>query len=160
MKFATQTNNLTLEQGRGAGVLPFCRRERRLAAFTLAEVLAALLFMAIVIPVAVEGLHIASLAGAVAARKGQAARIALQVLNDNIVSTNWTQTLQGTTTEDERPFRWTLTSEPWTQDPSQSVILQLSVLVTYNVRGRDYSVKMSTLVDSSLTLGLPTSATP
>ena len=33
------------------------------AAFTLAEVLAALLFMAIVIPVAVEGLHIASLAG-------------------------------------------------------------------------------------------------
>ncbi len=72
------------------------------AAFTLAEVLAALLFMAIVIPVAVEGLHIASLAGAVAARKGPAARIALQVLDDNLVNTNWTQTLQGTTTENQR----------------------------------------------------------
>lgn len=129
------------------------------SAFTLAEVLAALLFMAIVIPVAVEGLHIASLAGAVAARKGQAARIALQVLNDNVVNTNWTQTLQGTTTEDQRPFRWTLTSDPWIQDPGQSVIRQLSVEVIYNVRGHDYSVKMSTLVDSSLTLGLPATST-
>ena len=46
------------------------------AAFTLAEVLAALLFMAIVIPAAIEGLHIASLAGTVAARKGEAARVA------------------------------------------------------------------------------------
>jgi len=123
------------------------------AGFTLAEVLAALLFMAIVVPVALEGLHVASLGGAVAAAKGQAARIAEQVLNDNLVSTNWSQTLQGTTTESQRTFRWTLNSDAWTQDPSQNVMRQLSVLVTYNVRGRDYQVRLSTLVDSSLALG-------
>jgi hypothetical protein len=126
----------------------------RRAGFTLAEVLAALLFMAIVLPVAIEGLHIASLGGAVAASKGQAVRVAEQVLNDNLVSTNWSQTLQGTTTEGQRTFQWTLNSDPWTQDPTQNVIRQLSVVVSYNVRGRDYQVKLSTLVDSSLTLGL------
>jgi hypothetical protein len=125
------------------------------AAFTLAEVLAALLFMAIVLPVAIEGLHIASLGGAVAANKGQAARIAEQVLNENLVTTNWTQTLQGSTSDGTRTFHWTLDSEPWTQDPSQNVLRQLSVVVSYNVRGRDYQVRLSTLVDSSLTLGLP-----
>ena len=42
-------------------------------AAALAEVLAALLFLAIVIPTAVEALHVASLAGEVATRKGAAA---------------------------------------------------------------------------------------
>lgn len=154
MKSATQRNKPSGAAG------PALKQLGTRAAFTLAEVLAALLFMAIVIPVAVEGLHIASQAGAVAARKGQAARIAQQVLDDNVVNTNWTQTLQGTITEDQRAFRWTLSSDPWIQDPGQSVIRQLSVEVTYNVRGRDYSVKMSTLVDSSLSLGLPTSGIP
>jgi hypothetical protein len=110
--------------------------------------------MAIVLPVAIEGLHIASLGGAVAATKGQAARIAQQVLNDNLVSTNWSQTLQGSTTEGQRTFNWVLNSDPWTQDPAQMVIRQLSVVVSYNVRGRQYQVRLSTLVDSSLALGL------
>ena len=65
--------------------------------FTLAEVLAALLFMAIVVPVAMEGLHIASLAGAVAQRKSEAARIAQRVLNESLVTTNWSQSLQSGT---------------------------------------------------------------
>ncbi len=139
--------------------MKFGARTNRRGGFTLAEVLAALLFMAIVLPVAIEGMHIASLGGAVAATKGQATRIAQQVLNDNLVSTNWSQTLQGTTTEGQRTFRWTLNSDPWNQDPSQSVMRQLSVLVTYTVRGRDYQIKLSTLVDSSLALGLPTGTT-
>src|SRR5438128_966804 len=46
------------------------------SAFTLAEVLASLVFMAILIPVALEGLHIASRAGEVAARKSEAALVA------------------------------------------------------------------------------------
>ena len=60
-------------------------RKRARAAFTLAEVLAALAFMAIVIPVAVEGLRIANLAGEVGQRKAVAARIADRVLNDWII---------------------------------------------------------------------------
>jgi general secretion pathway protein I len=142
MRFATRTNN------------------RRRRGFTLAEVLAAMLFMAIVVPAAIEALHVASLAGAVAAAKGQATLIAQDELNQNLVTTNWLQTLQGTTTQRQRTFRWTLTSQPWNQDPGQSTLRQLSVAVNYDVRGREYEVKLSTLVDSSLALGLPTSSSP
>src|SRR5215471_21752331 len=86
--------------------------------FTLAEVLAALLFMAIVVPVAIEGLHIAGLAGAVAERKGEAARVAQRLLEESLVTTNWNQSIQsGTVIEGQRKFDWTLHSDPWTQDP-------------------------------------------
>src|ERR1035438_6697198 len=64
------------------------------AGFTLAEVLAALLFMAIVIPAAIEGMHIASLAGTVAARKGEAARVAQRLLTETLITTNWNQSAQ------------------------------------------------------------------
>ena len=125
--------------------------------FTLAEVLAALLFMAIVVPVAMEGLHIASLAGAVAQRKGEAARIAQRVLNESLITTNWSQSLQsGTTIEGQRQFHWTLRSEPWTQDPAQNVLRQLSVEVTFTAQSREYAVKLGTLVDSSLVSGMGT----
>jgi Tfp pilus assembly protein PilV len=126
----------------------------RKSGFTLAEVLAALLFMAIVVPVAMQGLHIASLAGAVAQRKGEAARIAQKVLNESLITTNWSQSLQsGTITEGQRQFRWTLRSDPWNQDPGQNTMRQLSVEVFFTAQTRDYSVKMSTLVDNSQLLG-------
>ena len=130
---------------------PTGRAGRRLdAGFTLAEVLAALLFMAIVIPAAIEGMHIASLAGTVAARKGEAVRVAQRLLAENLVTTNWNQSAQsGTLTEGRRQFRWTMRTDPWNQDRNQNVILQLSVEVFFTAQNRDYSVRLSTLVDSS-----------
>src|SRR5215831_1554290 len=81
------------------------------AGFTLAEVLAALVFMAILIPVALEGLSIASRAGEVAARKGEAALVAERLLNQAVVEGSWDKTLQnGTTRQGIRDFRWTLRS--------------------------------------------------
>jgi hypothetical protein len=134
--------------------MKFAAPTNRASAFTLAEVLAALLFMAIVVPVAMEGLHIASLAGAVAQRKGEAARIAQRVLNESLVTTNWSQSMQsGTTIEGQRQFHWTLRSDSWTQDPAQNVLRQLSVDVTFTAQNREYSVKLSTLVDSSQATG-------
>jgi prepilin-type N-terminal cleavage/methylation domain-containing protein len=126
------------------------RKSERAEGFTLAEVLAALLLMAIVIPVAIGGMHIASRAGEVAARKGEAARIAQRILNENVVTTNWNQSSQsGTVTEGYRQYRWNLHSDTWRQDPNQSVILQLSVEVFYPVQNSEYSLRMSTLVDST-----------
>src|SRR5215470_12115640 len=88
------------------------RVSRARAGFTLAEVLAALLFMAIVIPVAVQGLRVASLAGEVAERKSQAARVAERILHENLVLTNWNKSLQnGTAIEGVREFRYTLRNE-------------------------------------------------
>jgi len=125
-------------------------KTKRPSAFTLAEVLASLVFMAILIPVALEGLHIASRAGEVAARKSEAALVAERILNENIVTTNWNTTVQnGTVRQGIRDLRWTLRNDPWDKDPNQSVMRLLSAEVTYTAQGRDYSVKMSTLVDSS-----------
>jgi Tfp pilus assembly protein PilV len=115
------------------------------AGFTLVEVLAALLFLAIVIPTAVEALHVATLAGEVATRKSAAARVADRILNNSIVMTNWSGSAQsGTTAEGALDFRWTLSSQNWPQDSMQL----LTAEVTYSAQGKDYSVKLSTLANS------------
>jgi type II secretory pathway pseudopilin PulG len=173
MKFATQKNNIfstpySWERWRPAGEsqgfvlgnVPARRRRSqalcsRESAFTLAEVLAALLFLAIVIPAAVEALHLASLAGVVAARKGGAARVADRILNESIVTTNWnTGTQNGTVTEGAQEFRWTLTSQNWPVDAMEL----LTAEVKYSAQGRDYSVKLSTLANPqtlTTTMGSP-----
>lgn len=122
-----------------------------LRGFTLAEVLAALLFMAIVVPVAIQGLHIASRAGVVAERKSEAARVAQRVLTECLLTTNWNQSVQsGTITEGSRQFQWTLHSDPWTADPFQNAMCQLSVEVEFTAQASTYSVRMATLVNTSL----------
>jgi type II secretory pathway pseudopilin PulG len=116
----------------------------RAAGFTLVEVLAALLFLAIVIPTAVEALHVATLSGEVAVRKNAAARVADRVLNESIVMTNWNSGTQGgTVTEGAINFNWTLTSQAWPQDSMQL----LTAEVKYSAQGKDYSVKLSTLAN-------------
>ena len=123
-----------------------CSASRNAAsAFTLAEVLAALLFMAIVIPVAVQGLRISSRAGALADRKREAGRVAERVLNESIVTTNWNKSASsGTIREGDREYRWTLHTESW----SESAMQLLSVEVKFPVQGEDHTVQLSTLVNA------------
>jgi type II secretory pathway pseudopilin PulG len=124
------------------------RPRRRQAAFTLVEVLAALAFMAIVIPVAVEGLRVANLAGQVSQRKLVAARVAERVLNEWLI-TGQTQSpaLSGVAREGTQDYRWTISMQPWNQDTMRLVTVE----VLYTVQGRDYDVHLSTLLDNSTT---------
>jgi hypothetical protein len=116
------------------------------SAFTLAEVLAAMLFLAIVIPAAVEAMHVAGLAGEVAARKGAAARLADRLLNESIVTTNWNLGSQnGTAAEGAEELRWTLNNQNWPVDTTAGMRL-LTATVTFSAQGHDYSVELSTLV--------------
>jgi Tfp pilus assembly protein PilV len=118
--------------------------------FTLAEVLAALLFMAIVIPVAVEGLRIASLAGEVGERKSRAARVAERMLTESLITSNWSKSVQsGTAWEGDYAFRWNLRSETWAQDGTQYAPRQLSIEVLYTVQNRDYALRLSTLAPTT-----------
>jgi type II secretory pathway pseudopilin PulG len=134
MRLATANNNAR----------PGGRRVCRHSGFTLVECLAALMFMAIVIPAAVEAIHVASLAGEVAAHKGQAARIADRVLNESIVTTNWNSGAQsGTITEGGDDFHWTLSSQNWPQDAMEL----LTAEVTFQAQDHNYSVKVSTLAN-------------
>lgn len=111
--------------------------------FTLVEVLAAMLFMAIVIPVAMEAMQISSEAGEVAAMKASAARVADRILADAAVVTNSTQAVRnGTLSESGRDYRYTLRSEIWTQDSMRLLTSE----VTFDARGRQHQVRISTLV--------------
>src|SRR5262245_52095161 len=108
--------------------------ERARAGFTLAEVLAALLFMAIVIPVAVQGLHMARRAGSVAERKAMAAGLAETKLNELIVTGQWQSSAQkGMVVEGLQSFPWTVQSEPWVED---SVMRLVTVRVSVPVQGQ------------------------
>lgn len=150
-------------------------RRRSAQGFTLAEVLAAMLFMAIVIPVAIQGLRVASLAGEVADRKSQAARIADRVLNETMASTNVVQTsFSGTIVEGIREFQYRVAVEPWSQymtnqlpnraaSPGQLMVTQpqvdqltasqvvlnlVTVEVSYIIQGRDYTFRLNTLASA------------
>ena len=121
--------------------------DRARAGFTLAEVLAALLFMAIVIPVAVQGLRVASRAGTVAERKAVAARLADSKLNELIVTGQWQSSAQkGTIQEGWQSYSWSLQSEPWSEDGTMRLV---TVQVSVPVQGQDYDVQVSTLVDAT-----------
>ena len=117
-------------------------------AFTLAEILAALVFMAILIPVAMEGLSVASRVGVTAARKTEAALVAERVLNENLVLTNLSQAVQnGSIRQGLEDYQWTLRSEPWTADQGQSAMRLISVEVAFKVQGQDQKVRLNTLID-------------
>jgi len=109
-------------------------------------VLAALAFMAIVIPVTVEGLRIANLAGQVGERKVTAARIAERVLNEVIVTGQLRGAIQnGVVLEGAQQYQWSIRSEPW---PADAMVL-VTVQVIFPVQGRGYDVRLSTLVDTT-----------
>ncbi|HVV00581.1 MAG TPA: type II secretion system protein [Verrucomicrobiae bacterium] len=129
------------------------------AGFTLAEALAALTFMAILVPVALEGLHIASRAGEVAARKSEATLVAQDMLNQALIVTNTFLTSQsGQTRQGIHDFRWTVQTEPWNQDSYLPSMELVTAEVTYNVQGQQYSVRLNTLLDSSPPFLQPTNS--
>ena len=139
MKFRTKTK---ISNGRSA---------ESLRAFTLAEVLAAMVFMAIVIPVAIEAIHIAGQAGAVAQRKTLALQVAEEMLNNTVVNcqSNQNQTVQafssGTTRRGAYNFNWTVKSSYWNSD-STNMMDEVTSEVTYTAQNREYTVHLTTLV--------------
>ena len=116
---------------------------RRTGAFTLAEVLAALTFMAIVIPVAIEGLHIANRAGVVAQRKTVAVRVAENALNEALVSSqSQGGARNGVVQEGAVEYRWSVRYSIWPEDAMRVVTAE----VLYLVQGQEHDVRLSTLV--------------
>jgi len=116
-------------------------------AFTLIEVLAALLMMAIVIPVAMEGMSVVSRVGVLGQRKAAAMRVAERLLNELVIE-NQQQSQSsgsGTIADGDTTYPWTMRSEPWSED----AMLQLTVTVNFVVRGNTYDVSVCTLLPAT-----------
>lgn len=133
--------------------------------FTLVEVLVALMLMAVVIPVTVQGLRLATLAGEVSQRKAIAAHIGERVLNEAIVTGQSQSAQSGTEKAGPYEFRWTIHNEAWSPPATSSslnspngvnqnvvnanTIQQLSVEVKFAAQGKDHSVRLATLVNTA-----------
>lgn len=126
------------------------------AAFTLVEVLAALLMMAIIIPVAMEGMSVASRAGVLGTRKAAAMRVAERLLNEVLIENQLQQTTGGGTLVDgDVSYPWTMRTENWSEDAMQV----MTVTVSFVVQGNSYDVSLSTLLPATNPAGSDLAAT-
>ena len=132
--------------GTGCSTSPVSFRSSH--AFTLVEVLAALLMMAIVVPVAMEGMSVASRVGILGQRKAAAMRVAERLLNELVIENQLQQSSSGgTITDGDTSYPWTMRTETWSED----AMLQMTVTVNFVLRGNTYDVSLSTLLPSTTT---------
>jgi Tfp pilus assembly protein PilV len=120
------------------------------AGFTLVEVLAAMLFMAIVIPAIAEGMSIAHRASVVAVRTREASQLADRILSEMVVTGDWVDGDQdGDFEPDYHGYHWTMTTDAWSDNDSEEVMRLVTVVVDFSVQGRTFTVDLSTLASES-----------
>jgi general secretion pathway protein I len=116
--------------------------------FTLLEVLAALLLVAIVLPVLMGALNTATHVGGLAHDRAEAAMLAENKLTEILIDQSWqfgddTGTFD---TDADTPamdrYTWELYVEQW-QDPS---VRKLTMTVRWERRGRPQSITLTTAV--------------
>jgi prepilin-type N-terminal cleavage/methylation domain-containing protein len=120
-------------------------------AFTLVEVLAALLLLSIVAPIFVEAMVLSSQAGIVAEHKRVAAQLAERQLRTSIVEDSWRDgDLNGDFGSDWSDYTWKMTTEDWqintTNGYKTSDMTLLVITVIYKIAGSEHEVSLETLV--------------
>jgi type II secretory pathway pseudopilin PulG len=114
-------------------------------AFTLAETLASLAFVAVVIPIAVHGVRVANLAAQVADRRIVATRVADHVLGELVATGRWNMASSGTVQEGRHTFTWQSQSIAW----ERATLREVSVTVSYTVQGNPHVARAATILDSA-----------
>jgi hypothetical protein len=117
----------------------------RRTAFTLAEVLVALVVTAVVIPVALRALLTASALRQAASCRWQAAELADRKLRELVVTGEWAGVENAGDFGDDYPgYTWEVSSTPWTE---QDITLRrLDLTVAGPARAGLASVTLTTLV--------------
>lgn len=119
---------------------------RREDGFTFAEVLAAMVFLAILVPALVEGITIANRASVMAERSSIASELAENKLSELKLDDAWTTaTNRGDFGQDFTGYRWEMSQETWEMDN----MTKLTVTVYFTVQGRERSFQLSKLVNPS-----------
>ena len=115
---------------------------RRRRGFTFMEILAAMLFMAIVIPAAMQGLSLASKVSSGATRKRHAAELVERVMNQTLVLESWRNGDERGTFGDEWPgYRWEVVVGDWSEDTMRTI----TATVYYPAQGNEQAVSLQTL---------------
>lgn len=112
--------------------------------FTFVEILAAMLFMAIVIPTTIEGIISANRMGRVAERKRVAAQLADWKMTEALAEDSWEGGgSAGDFGEDYPGYSYNLRLTDWSEDSMGLLVIDVS----FTVQGKTYTVTLSTLVD-------------
>ncbi len=120
---------------------------RREHGFTFVEILAALLFLGIVMPVVIGALQVANRAAVLSERAGVAVQLAENKLAELQLGDAWdSSSSTGEFGEDWPGYRWELTKADW----ENGVMTELQLAVLFSVQGREQDVRLSTLVSESL----------
>ena len=125
-------------------------------AFTFVEILAALAFLGILVPVVISALMTANRAGVAAERSALAVTLAENQMAELIVGDAWTATGSRGDFGTQWPgYRWELRQDTWNGGNSGSFgdnagMTQLTLSVFFPVQGQERSVTLSTLVSQSV----------
>ena len=112
-------------------------------AFTLVEVLAALTLVAIILPVAMRGVSLATSAAGHARRQMEAVSLAEAKLAELVTTGAWQDAdLSGDFGDDHPDYRWSADVTDW----EGALLRQMDVQVSWMERGAERSVALTTLV--------------
>ena len=139
------------------------RRGMSRRGFTLIEVLAALVLLAIVLPAAMRGVSLATNAASDAERKTTAASLASSKLQEVLATGQYESgTMSGDVQEEGpeyQPYRWQAQLVAWNQpgfnvaDLQSQTLQQLDLRVSWRGRAGEESLTLSTLVYSNYPVG-------
>lgn len=131
-----------------------CLAARRRRGFTLLEVLATLMVIGIVMPIAMKGISLGVSAASLSKRSVEAAMLAETKLNELAVVGPWSMgSMSGEFGSDWPDYRWNSVITTRETD-----LMEISVNVTWPWRGGERSVGVSTMVYVGAASGTDTSS--
>ena len=124
--------------------------------FTLVEVMASMMLVAIILPVAMKGVSVALQIAGVARQRSLAASLAETQMNDLITANVWDQTSMAGDFPDNPGYSWTADLTEW----EDTTVQQLEVSVQWTSRGQERSVTLDTLIYTSPAASGTSTSTP
>lgn len=114
--------------------------------FTLVEVLAALLLIAIVLPAVMKGISMATSVAGVVRMRSEAVGLAQAKLNEICATGDWESDGSGDFSPDHPDYHWSSSVAAWDGDEEGTGIEMVQVRVTWEQRGSEKEVVLSTLM--------------
>lgn len=120
-------------------------RKSTAGGFTLVEILATFVLIAIILPVAMHGISLAAKLASQARHRVEAGTLARQTLNDLVLSGDWAEgNREGEVSGDTTAYSWRLDVLDWEEEDA---VKQLDLSVAWeDSGGEDNTVVLSTLV--------------
>lgn len=115
--------------------------------FTFIEVLAAVVVVALIVPVAVQGINLARRLNADDERIELCSRLADEKLSELLVTGDWQENENEGTFEDEPLYAWSMETDSFSDDDDPSLTV-VTVTVTLTDAIRPTSVSLTTLAAS------------